>query len=174
MDLVFLLLLSGCMSTMTVHRPLSPAALASINDEIQSLSAEVRLIDRSTSTASVTVGQEMTWLYAANGTPERVPTSALRRISVTERGRGLLEGLGLGLVGGFVAGGVTGGVSGALLIDSCNASLKREGIVCGAPVGFLIGGLLGAAGGTALGILLGPIIGLATGHDSHIEIEPEK
>jgi hypothetical protein len=118
----------------------------------------------------VKVGRDTTqWLELRSGTGDErrqstVPTAALKSISVRRRGRGALEGLGLGLVLGVTVGAAVGGLWGAVgeshVSPECGCPLTAAGLVYGAAFGAILGPLLGTA------------IGAGIGHRTTVEFDP--
>jgi hypothetical protein len=161
------------MSSLHASRPLSDQAILEIDRETRDQGANVRRFGEplAVATASVSVRPDVTMLHFSDHRSEAVPTASLRTISVVRRGQGALEGLGLGTLGGAITGGLAFGLAGALAIDSCNASLKDEGLPCGAGLGFAIGSIIGALGGAVIGAIVGPIIGVAEGHRVDVEFD---
>lgn len=118
----------------------------------------------------VKVGRDTTqWLELRSGTGDEwrqisVPTAALKSVSILRRGRGALEGLGLGLLLGLTTGAAVGGIWGAIAERNTSPS-------CGCPWGAL-GLAFGAGSGAILGTLLGPAIGAEKGHRTTVEFDP--
>jgi hypothetical protein len=164
------LLASGCSNTVELRRPLTARTLGEINDEIEGLPTTVEIKGETlarTATA-VVLGRESTALTEVRaGTEERrltsVPTAALQRISVVKPGRGLLEGVGLGLVLGAVGGGGLG----ALIVGTAAEPSRDNSRGTWAA----IGGVVGAVAGGFLGFTTGAIVGVSAGHRTTFEIQ---
>jgi hypothetical protein len=162
---------TGCATTIAAHSPLSTAAVAQVNQAIQgrevraefveehelaSLKPGLKLIE----VKEAKIGRDVTeWLEESGSGEARqrsLTTAALRRITVRERGRGALEGLGIGFLTGAILGGLAGAISAASMspgnIGGCpsiGCSLAFGG------VGALVAGASVALLGSPIGALIG-------------------
>ncbi len=85
--------------------------LSEINERASTRRARLFLGDGRRLTAGGLRVETDSTSWIADGRYETVATSAVTRVQFVERGRGALEGLGLGLLSGAVVGGVIGFVS---------------------------------------------------------------
>lgn len=164
------LLCGGCSSTIAVRQPLSENALRQVNDAIGGRSATVILdgAEKPAQVAEVNVGPDSTELLERQSASEAdrrtVPTSALRQITVNDRGRGARRGFAIGAPLGAVLGALGG--AGAASVG-CGV---REGRNCDSAAGPV---LLGAVGGAVLVGGLGALIGVGVGYSTTIDLRPE-
>jgi len=101
------------------------------------------------------------WLEARGGgvRPRSVPTAALQWIHLRNRGKGAIEGIGVGFLAGAIAGGLVGGIAGSQIND-CDR--------CGFPFA-----LIGAVAlGVTAALLVGLPIGAIVGHRTTVEFDP--
>jgi hypothetical protein len=150
---------SACSTSIAVTRPLDSQSVNEINRRIRQREVVVVApgVDRDSSSGEVTVGLDSTVI----GERQQVPTAAIERITFMDRGRGALDGLGLGLLAGTAGGLIVGSLAASSTANKdCNAS-----VACLYP-------FFGAAGGAILGVLIGPVVGAIVGHQTTIELSP--
>jgi hypothetical protein len=114
---------------------------------------------RSVECTAMTVGLDTTYWVERDRGARTVPTAALKKVTVVNRGVGALEGAGVGLV----IGGTLGG-----FLNLSLSQLASQGNRPGGAGEFLAGfAVLGAL--TA--VVLGLPVGAAVGHRTHVEFE---
>jgi hypothetical protein len=157
--IVVALALAGC----THSRPLEPASPESrthVNARAEGESALVTLHDGEEAHArSLHVAPDVTtWLDPDTGEMRSVPTSDLAFVRFTDRGRGVLEGTGIGTAIGFAFG--VGVGAGAYLGLEENDDGSNLGFIQVSPAG---GVLIVGAGFGLIGLLIGGIAGVDRG-----------
>lgn len=143
--------LAGCIHTQSLHVS-SPAERAAFNARAEGTEARIALVDGTTSTGhSVRVAPDVTrWTDPQTG-PRSAPTSEIASIRYVDRGRGALEGAGLGFVGGGLFGGLVGTDGGAEPDEMELFTVTPEQILLGfAIVGTVIGTFVGMARGSRI------------------------
>jgi hypothetical protein len=150
------LALAGC----THHRPLdtaSPESRTHVNTRAEGESALVTLHDGEEVRArSLHVAPDVTtWLDPETGEMRSIPTNDLVSVRFTDRGRGVLEGIGLGTAIGFAFG--VGVGAGAYLGLGGNDGV---GIIQVSPAG---GVLIVGAGFGLIGLFIGGVAGVDRG-----------
>jgi hypothetical protein len=137
------LTLAGC----THSRPFdtaSPASRAAVNTRAESESALVTLHDgEQVRVRGLHIAPDATtWIDPNTGVMRSVPTSELASVRCTDRGRGVLEGIGLGTALGTGLGLLVGSALGA----------SDEGFLTRTEWTLLIGSVFGGAGATIGGL----------------------
>jgi hypothetical protein len=140
------LVLAGC----THHRPLdaaSPESRSHVNARAEGEYALVTLHGGEEAPArGLHVAPDVTtWLDSDTGEARSVPTTSLASVRFTDRGRGVLEGIGLGTAIGFAFGTVAG------TLDDSGGIVQFSPLLIGAGygmAGFLVGIAVGAERGS--------------------------
>ena len=147
------LVLAGCTHSHPLNAA-SPESRSHVNARAEQKSALVTLYDGEEVRArSLHVAPDVTtWLDPKTGTMRSVPTSELASVRFTDRGRGVLEGLGLGTAIGVVSGAVVGAYAEANGDEGGYVSIEVPGAILGGAVfgslGLLIGGIAGVDRGS--------------------------
>ena len=151
--------LAGCTHTQPLHVS-SPAERAAFNAQAEGTEARIALVDGTPSTGhSVRVAPDVTrWTDLQTG-PRSAPTSEIASIRYVDRGRGALEGAGLGLVGGGLIGGLVGTDGGAEPDEMEVFTVTPEQIL----LGFAI-----------IGTVIGAVVGMARGHRTIYRVSPQR
>ena len=152
-----LLWLPACTHTRTVEVA-SPEAQRAINVRVERRTARVALAGGSAvSVRALHVAPDVTtWIDPATGKTGSAPTAEVVSVQFTNRGRGLLEGLGLGLVVGAGGGALVGLATyeeprpGELCIFCSRSDSALLGAVFFGMVGTGLGGLIGLARGSRI------------------------
>jgi hypothetical protein len=126
------LVLAGC----THHRSLdaaSPESRSHVNARAEGESALVTLdVGEEIRARGLHVAPDVTtWLDSDTGEARSVPTTSLASVRFTDRGRGVLEGIGLGTAIGFAFGTVAG------LYSDDGGIIQFSPLLIGAGYGFI-------------------------------------
>jgi hypothetical protein len=157
LPLVIAASLFGCTTTQQLRQRPSGAELQALSDA--SRTGPVTLLYQhppgSTSPAP-RPPQPVGTLPSADANVPLGDLSRIRGYETKRRGRGALDGLGLGMLGGFLAGALVAatqtGEEGTPCVDHCGPHIS-DGTV------MVVGGMVGAAVGGAIGLGTGAIIG---------------
>lgn len=131
-------LIAAALAACTRHHPVSPSELSTLAGE----SATVKLKSGGKTSGYVSESSDEDQITVDGA---QIPVSTVESVTVVRRGRGALQGLGLGAVGGFVLGfalgasadhGDTASLAGLLV------GISLSGI--GGVSGLLFGGLVGS------------------------------
>jgi hypothetical protein len=158
-------LATACSTTIGVERPFTGERLADINSMLDDKNAVITYAPRGgkpqkeDASAITLTPEKARWTepefardrHAPPGQPVEAPIDAVRKVTLCDsscRGKGALEGAGLGLVAGLLAGAI--------------GKATCHGEYCG--FWFLTG--------PVFAVPLGTLIGLGAGHRTIIELEP--
>ncbi len=112
------------------------------------------------------------WLELGQSTnayvSKTVPTEALRQISVVDRGRGAVEGLGLGTLAGLATGALVGANVGSSATQCGPGERQSTDPPPGTSTAVCFS-MLGAIGGVILGAPVGLLLGALIGHRTTIQ-----
>jgi hypothetical protein len=167
--LIFVLIvpLAGCNSTQMVREGFTDQ-LAEINAQGTRQTALVTLSDgQQVRATALRVSPDSTsWVYSASGHAARVPTTDVIRVEFTSRGRGALEGAGVGLAVGALSSGIAMAVS----WEPCRSTGMFSCIMHPSSAGeaAMTGAVVGGVGG----VLWGALIGTAVGGRRTYQLEP--
>lgn len=149
--LAFAVVLTGCSHTRHLN-PVSPGDRAEINERGSSTATVTLRSGESVKARSLHVAEDVTtWNDPQIGSPESISTNEIDTIQYTNRGRGFLEGAGIGLGVGLVAGAVIALADGSEpenVGEAVGESIGDAVVLVGVPI-------LGAAAGGAVGAGIG-------------------
>ena len=138
----------GCSHTLRLGPQAPPESWQKAQQRLEGRKAEVVLRDgRRFRADGVEVSPEaVVWWEAGSGTRHSVPPGDVEAICYRERGRGALEGAGLGLLVG------AGGMAFAVAADCSDSA---EGCLAWTIVGAIVGAVIGPPVGLAIGAVRG-------------------
>lgn len=135
---------AGCTSTEPVIKPgSSTAAVHAIESTSHDQAASLTLEGgRTVSAARITVGADtVQWVHPSTQNRRAVPTDCVSAVQFTRHGRGLLDGLGIGIAASLGAGALTAALPSAL--GRCEG---LAALACGfAAIAVTVGGTIGGA-----------------------------
>ena len=155
---------ASCVNTHKVRRPASPEAIAAINvaaGEHPPLAIDYKLgpqpvepLPRQARSLQDADAKTITFIDAA-GAPQPVESVLVKRVHVTNRAKGALQGFGIGALLGAVVGVVAAIAAEDVEVDVMWAKReeKQEALplIASAVLGAVIGGVIGGAFGGAAG-----------------------